>query len=80
MDFLQEVGLQEMGIGVVGTILLLREILRFITGILAVKGKQDRRADTICPLLKRNEFTGTLEWFEFKKNIDERLKKLEEEG
>jgi len=80
MDFLNNIGLQEISIAAVVTILLLREILRFITGILATKGKQERRCNVMeCPLAKRNEVSGTLEWFHFKRELDARLKKLEEE-
>lgn len=81
MEFLKDIGLQEVGIAGLIVILLLREIFRFVTGILALKGKGERRSgngnEFICPLAKRNE-RGTLEWFHYKRDLYSRLKKLED--
>ncbi len=78
MEFLKGIGLQEIGIVVIGTILLLREIFKFIKDILATRGKAERRNGFSCPLLKPND-RGTLEWHTFKRELDERLRKLEEQ-
>ena len=77
MEFLSNIGLQEIGIAGAITILLLREILRFVQGLMAIKGKQDRR-EVSCPLAKHSEESGTLEWYKFKRDLDIRMKKIEE--
>lgn len=77
MEIFSGIGLQEIGIAGAITVLLLREILKFVQGLMAIKGKQDRRMpgeDMSCPFAKRDPQTGLVEFYQFKRDLNEALK------